>query len=47
MKFLKPFNIDEFVSLLEQIWRNLALHHFELSFWRHPFTAEDPLVSMW
>ncbi len=20
---------------------------FELSFWRHPFTAEDPLVSMW
>ncbi len=20
---------------------------FELSFWRHPFTAEDPLVSKW
>ncbi len=20
---------------------------FGLSFWRHPFTAEDPLVSMW
>ncbi len=20
---------------------------FELSFWRHPFTSEDPLVSKW
>ncbi len=20
---------------------------FELSFWRHPFTTEDPLVSKW
>ncbi len=20
---------------------------FELSFWRHPFTAEDPLVNKW
>ncbi len=22
-------------------------HLFGLSFWRHPFTAEDPLMSMW
>ncbi len=27
------------------LWRFYQV--FELSFWRHPFTAEDPLMSMW
>ncbi len=96
-------DVYEFLSSSEQIWRNLALHHFlrmwmgavrvqtadknitsnphlsspsinirwseklhvfkkqihhkddltlnhllfGLSFWRHPFTVEDPLVSKW
>ncbi len=25
----------------------MFLSSFGLSFWRHPFTAEDPLVSKW
>ncbi len=30
------------------LWIIVMLYQlFELSFWRHPFTAEDPLVNKW
>ncbi len=30
---------------MDHLW--CLYHLFWLSFWRHPFTAEDPLVSKW
>ncbi len=55
---LKPLNNNGFVSykqtafcLIDGLeWCGLLWCFFQLfglSFWRHPFTAEDPLVSKW
>ncbi len=35
-------DVEEFICSSEQIWRNLLW-----AVWRHPFTAEDPLMSKW
>ncbi len=32
---------------VDYLWIIVMFHLFGLSFWRHPFTAEDPLVSKW
>ncbi len=37
--------MDLLIDRLE--WCGLLDQLFGLSFWRHPFTAEGPLVSMW
>ncbi len=34
------------LSIVDFLWCLYQLF-FVLSFWRHPFTAEDPLVSKW
>ncbi len=35
-------------SGVDYLWIIVMLYQlFGLSFWRHPFTAEDPLVSKW
>ncbi len=35
-------------SRVDYLWIIVMFYQlFGLSFWRHPFTAEDPLVSMW
>ncbi len=33
------------INEMEPLWCFYQL--FELSFWRHPFTAEDPFVIKW
>ncbi len=54
---IRPQTIqDEIVSSSEQTWRKLQWSRvkdlwcfyqlFRLSFWRHPFTAEEPLVML-
>ncbi len=35
-------------SCVDYLWIIVMFYKlFGLSFWRHPFTAEDPLVSKW
>ncbi len=42
-------NINWWTGVVWIIWGLLwcFYHLFGLSFWRHPFTAEDPLMSKW
>ncbi len=42
----RPSNMNTSL-FLPQIWRHLTLRwcFYKLSFWRHPFTAEHPLLS--
>ncbi len=35
-------------SSVDYLWMIVMFYQlFGLSFWRHPFTEEDPLVSKW
>ncbi len=37
-----------FIKFVDYLWIIVMFYQlFELSFWRHPFTAEDLLVSKW
>ncbi len=41
---------QRFASQYINVWTGVYLcfyQLFELSFWRHPFTADNPLVSKW
>ncbi len=40
--------IDGIDGRVDYLWIIVMFYQlFELSFWRHPFTAEDTLVSKW
>ncbi len=43
--FLLHKTLTDALESCELLWCSYQL--FRLSFWRHPFTAEDPLVSKW
>ncbi len=53
MMGLFPSNTQLFMSQDVNWWTGVVwiivmfYQLFGLSFWRHPFTAEDPLVSKW
>ncbi len=42
------FSLHDINWWTEVVWITVMFYQlFGLSFWRHPFTAEDPLVSKW